>query len=230
MPSAAQFPQQAATAGTVNQTSRILHSGIEVVPPYPGYGSVLVYDVSHVHAHAHVPQKKTRSRRDCEINRRLGARARRRASARSRHGSAGPGPRASPGACALPLRSRLPLFFSPPPPQTPGPSQPAYRLITSSCMPSCITYYTETTRQHGSQMGRREKMSLSLSQSLFSPPAPSLKRQASPAPSSPPPAPWPRPCHTSNRRSHARALSSRPALPHTLSPQAPVPLSHPSLR
>ena len=139
----------------------------------------------------------------------IAASARARAVARRRgpHGSAGPGPRASPGACALPLRSRLPLFFSPPPPQTPGPSQPAYTLITSSCMPSCITYYTETTRQHGSQMGRREKMSLSLSQSLFSRPAPSLKRQASPAPPRRPLLPGPAPV-TRATGAHTPALSA----------------------
>ena len=93
--------------------------------------------------------------------------------------------------------SRLPLFFSPPPPQTPGPSQPAYPHHKFVHAFNHVLHRDDTT------VGQMQRECLFLS--LLPPPAPSLKRQASPAPPSPPPAPWPRPCHTSNRRSHARA-------------------------
>lgn len=62
--------------------------------------------------------------------------------------------------------SRLPLFFSPPPPQTPGPSQPAY---PHHKFVHAFMYYTETTRQW---VRCRENVSFSLSVSLLPPPPP----------------------------------------------------------
>ena len=179
----------------------------------------------------HMHMYHRRKRGQGEIVKLIAASARARAVARRRgpHGSAGPGPRASPGACALPLRSRLPLFFSPPPPQTPGPSQPAYPHHKFVHAFMYYVLHRNDTTAWVTDGAQRENVSFSLSVSLL-PPRPLAQASSIACPPSPPRAPWPRPCHTSNRRSHARALSSRPALPHTLSPQAPVPLSHPSLR
>ena len=142
-----------------------------------------------------------RKRGQGEIVKLIAASARARAVARRRgpHGSAGPGPRASPGACALPLRSRLPLFFSPPPPQTPGPSQPAYPHHKFVHAFNHVLHRDDTT------VGQMQRECLFLS--LLPPPAPSLKRQASPAPPRRPLLPGPAPV-TRATGAHTPALSA----------------------